>query len=57
MTMPSTAVSSAPARKLMRLGARLTKALAGATTLAAILVVRVASINPAGPMSTAAATS
>ena len=45
----------APALKLKVAGDRLTNALAGATTLAATLVVRVASIRPARQATTLAA--
>jgi hypothetical protein len=47
MTAPSPAVMRAPARKEILAGATLTMALAGATTLAAMFVVSVASTRPA----------
>lgn len=48
IAMPNRAVTRAPVLKDTALGATLTKALAGATTLAAMLVVSVAHIRPVG---------
>jgi len=45
--VPRTAVTMPPALKESLLGAKLTKALAGATMLAAILVLSVATSRPA----------
>ena len=46
MAMPISDAITPPAAKLMRCGARLTMAFATGTTLAAMLVLRVAKINP-----------
>jgi hypothetical protein len=46
MMTPSSAVMRAPVLKLKEEGEMFTKALAGATTLAATLVVRVARMRP-----------
>ena len=48
MTSPISAVKTAPALNDSRSGATLTNAFAGATTLAAMLVVSVAHIRPEG---------
>ena len=47
--MPRTAVVTPPARKLSRCGMTFTNALAGATTLAAMLVLSVATMSPTKP--------
>ena len=47
MAMPTSDAMTPPAAKLMRCGARLTRALATGTTLAAMLVLRVARMSPA----------
>ena len=47
MRMPAREVSRAPVLKLILPGARLTRALAGATMLAAMFVDRVATSRPA----------
>ena len=47
MAMPISDAMTPPAAKLMCCGARLTRAFATGTTLAAMLVLRVARISPA----------